>query len=182
MYETQKQSHVTSVNAEMNGPQRTARLAKGCSYNRINGHYQRQWHHCPHVIFYCIHNDRAFIASSKCSASHRKQNTAETKRRDSSRNSKSSMNNMNAHRQYAGIMYAPQNRGGGMLNKKNCQGPELDQNDRSYTKSQLSGHIPVTVRWRTRHTLTHGQCAILSLAGSQNLCQAINAKSNNLRT
>ncbi len=43
---------------------------------------------------------------------------------------------------------------GGMLNKKFCQGPELDHNVRSCTKSQLSSHIPVNARWRTRHTLT----------------------------
>ncbi len=65
-----------------------------------------------------------------------------------------------------------------MLIKKFCQGPELDHIVRSCTKSQLNGHIPVTVRWRTRHGKhidgrTHGQCAILSLAGSQNLCQTI---------
>ena len=99
---------------------------------------------------------------------------SDTSSQDSSRNSN------NKHRQYARIMYASQSRGGMPDIFFFWQGLEVDHTTRSYTNSQLTGFILVKLRWRTRYgmhthtdTRTHGQCVILSLAGSQNLCQTI---------
>ena len=46
---------------------------------------------------------------------------------------------------------------------------KLQHTLKQYTDGQLSAYNCIKVIWRT--TFTEGQCAILSLAGSQNLCQ-----------
>ncbi len=67
--------------------------------------------------------------------------------------------------------------GGGGWIKKCWRGDQLEHTCKPHTDGQLIGYMPVTMRWRTRHGSTEAetarQCAILSLAGSQNLCQTM---------
>ncbi len=59
----------------------------------------------------------------------------------------------------------------------NQQQDQLEHTCKPYTDGQLTGYMPVSMMWRTtarNHGRTDRQCAILSLAGSQNLCQTMN--------
>ncbi len=62
----------------------------------------------------------------------------------------------------------------GHVKKKYCQGAQLEHTYKPYTGGQLTGYIPVRMRWRTRHgTQNTDNMQFFVWHGSQNLCQTM---------